>query len=214
MTWKKVRRLGSGLGLASMVGLVAGCGSDSPTDPDPAPTTGAVQVATATTGADLDADGYMMAVDGGAAQAIAVNATVTVSNVTAAAHSVTLSGLAANCSVSGSNPRSVTVTAGATATLSFDVACTSLTGHIEVAVNATGANLPGTSNVMIDGTAVGVVPTGSSATWGPYAVGTHSVEIDIPSNCSLSSGVNPRTVTVPSGAILLTETTTYDLTCS
>ena len=71
--------------------LALGCsGSDST-----GPSTGNVQVSASTTGADLDPDGYTVAVDGGAGRSLAVNGTVTFSQLSAGDHTVTLSGIAA-----------------------------------------------------------------------------------------------------------------------
>ena len=68
--------------------LALGCsGSDST-----GPSTGNVQVSASTTGADLDPDGYTVAVDGGAGRSLAVNGTVTFSQLSAGDHTVTLSG--------------------------------------------------------------------------------------------------------------------------
>lgn len=89
----------------------------------PAPGTGSVLITAATTGSSLDTDGYTVAVDNGNAQSIGINGSQTVGNLTAGAHSVRLSGLASNCSVSGDNPRAVTIVAGQTANVSFAVSC-------------------------------------------------------------------------------------------
>lgn len=200
--------------LAVLTGLTAACGGKDSTGPSD--TTGSVRVTTATTGADLDSDGYQIAVDGSSAQSIAINTSVTVSGVATGSHSVTLSGIASNCSVNGSNPRSVTVSAGATASVSFNVSCTALTGSIEVAVDATGVEIPNSFDATIDGAAAGSVTTGSSETFGPFSIGDHDVELDLSAaaNCSLSSGTNPRTVTVPTGATAQTVTTTYEIECT
>jgi hypothetical protein len=86
-------------------------------------TTGALAVTTVTTGGSLDADGYTLAVDGGGGQAIGINETQTLRGLAAGDHTVALSGVAANCSLTGDNPRTVTVTAGATDTSTFAVTC-------------------------------------------------------------------------------------------
>ncbi len=90
----------------------------------PGPTTGTLQVTTSTGGADLDTDGYTVTVDGGTAQPIGPNATLTLNNISASAHTVQLRGMATNCSVAGTNPARVTVPAGATATVAFVITCT------------------------------------------------------------------------------------------
>jgi Tol biopolymer transport system component len=98
-------------------------------------TTGSVQVTTATSGnpADLDQDGYTVALDGGAGEAVAVNGSATFSDLAAGTHSVTLDRVAANCTVSGENPAQVTVIVGTMAQLDFQITCTpglGLTGRI------------------------------------------------------------------------------------
>lgn len=89
----------------------------------PAPDAGTLQVVTATSGPNPDPDGYTFAMDGGAAQVIGTNATVPIPNVPAGSHQVSLAGLASNCVVSGANPRTATVQAGATARVEFQVTC-------------------------------------------------------------------------------------------
>jgi hypothetical protein len=85
--------------------------------------TGSVQITVATAGSSLDPDGYTVSVDGGSAQAITINGSRTVGSLTVGSHSVRLAGLAGNCTVSGDNPRSVTIAAGQTATVRFDISC-------------------------------------------------------------------------------------------
>jgi PKD repeat protein len=88
----------------------------------PAPT-GSLAVTTNTTGSSQDPDGYSVSVDGGPSQAIARNGTITVANLVAGSHSVLLSGVAPNCTVSGGTSQPVTVQAGQTATTTFAVSC-------------------------------------------------------------------------------------------
>src|SRR5207237_9563126 len=78
-------------------------------------TTGTLSVTTATTG-QSQPTGYTLNVTGpsfptGASEPIGANATVT-ATVTAGDYQVSLSGVPSNCTVSGSNPRTVTVPAG------------------------------------------------------------------------------------------------------
>ena len=87
---------------------------------------GTLRITTTTTGPSPDADGYAFLVDGGTGQPIGVNVMVTLPNVAAGAHTVLLSGIAGNCSLGGTNPRSVSVPAGATASVAFTVACSSV----------------------------------------------------------------------------------------
>ena len=91
---------------------------------------GSIQVTATTTGADLDPDGYTVAVDGDLGQRLDVNGTVTFSHLSAGDHTVTLSGVAPNCTVSGQNPALVNVTAGVTAQTAFQIACAAIVGTI------------------------------------------------------------------------------------
>ena len=70
----------------------------------PSPGTRRVQVTTATTGSSIDPNGYTVTLDGGNAQAIAVNGTGTFDNIAPGPHSVQLSGVEGNCTVLGDEP--------------------------------------------------------------------------------------------------------------
>ena len=83
---------------------------------------GSLTVTTTTTGSNLDPDGYTVTIDGTISQPVATNGRVTFTGP-AGAHPVALSGVAANCTVSGANPRTVTVPAGGTGTTTFSVTC-------------------------------------------------------------------------------------------
>jgi Tol biopolymer transport system component len=98
-------------------------------------TTGTLEVTATTSGApaDLDQDGYTVAVDEGAGQALPVNGSVTFSQLAVGPHSLVLAGTASNCTVSGQNPASVTITGGQTEHAVFQIACgplPALTGRI------------------------------------------------------------------------------------
>ncbi|PYP30296.1 MAG: hypothetical protein DMD49_10895 [Gemmatimonadetes bacterium] len=68
-----------------------------------------------------------MTVDGSTSQAIATNNStgITFTGLAAGSHSVALSGVAANCSVTSANPQTVNVPSGGTATAAFTLSCTS-----------------------------------------------------------------------------------------
>ncbi|MFL5531919.1 MAG: WD40/YVTN/BNR-like repeat-containing protein [Gemmatimonadales bacterium] len=87
------------------------------------PPVGSLLISTATTGSSPDSNGYTFALDGGAAQQIASSAAVTVDSIEAGAHTLALSGLAEGCTLDGSNPRAVSVTAGSVTEIVFAVAC-------------------------------------------------------------------------------------------
>ncbi len=106
-------------------------------DDDPVePTTGSITVNTTSSGAEIDADGYTISVDGSGATAIDATGSVTIENVTPGARSVMLDGVAGNCSVD-TNPAAATVTAGETATVDFAVTCAATMGAVKVTTSTT-----------------------------------------------------------------------------
>lgn len=92
--------------------------------------TGTLDVTTATSGSDLDPDGYTVTVDSTTIQAIGTNDTVRFGGLAEGSYTVRLSGVAINCTVGGSNPRTVTVVAGSLTSTSFDVTCTAITTSV------------------------------------------------------------------------------------
>ena len=182
------------------------------------PTTGSLSVTTATSGAsgDVDPDGYTVTLDGATSRAIGDNETTTFSGLAPGSHTVVLSGVAANCSVSGGTSRTVSVTAGSTASTSYSVSCAPTsggTGSLTVTTATSGASGdldPDGYTITIDGSFSQPIGTNTSATFtGPS--GDHTLALSgVASNCTVG-GANPRTVTVPSGG---TATTTFSVSCA
>lgn len=87
--------------------------------------TGVLKAAAATSGSNLPT-GYMVVLDSSqsTATAIGINDSITAAGIAAGSHRAALGGVPANCSVSGANPRSVTVPANDTARIAFSVTCT------------------------------------------------------------------------------------------
>ena len=92
-------------------------------NPGVAPSSQNLTVTVSTTGSNPDPDGYTVTVDGTDHQAIATTGSISFTNVTAGSHTVTLSGVAANCTVSDGASRPVTIASGDTATVSYAVSC-------------------------------------------------------------------------------------------
>ena len=116
--------------LGSAAALHAGCDS-SPIAPgggtdSGGPYAGFARASVVTTGADLDRDGYLVRVDGGAQREIAVNGAVIFSSLATGKHTVTLDGAATNCTVDGDSARLVNVAAGDTAEVAFAITCSAL----------------------------------------------------------------------------------------
>ena len=190
--------------LAGLVGLmlttlVGGCGGDDggTTGPDQ-PTTGTISVSVTTTGEDPDSDGYSVLLDGTEKAAVGANGTVNLSEVEPGSRSVSLSAVATNCGVLGDHPRAVSVTAGSTATATFEVDCSAMVGSIDVTVVTTGQGLdPDGYLVHLDGDGGTEITANGSLSFPDLAVGNHTVELsEVADNCTVVSS-NPQTVSVP-----------------
>src|SRR5207245_1691065 len=114
---------------------------------------------------------------------------------------VALSNVAATCTVSGSNPRTVTVPAGGTGSTTFSVSCTTppTTGNLTVSNSTTGTGAPSSYTVTVDAgtpsaTSQAITP-GGSVTFTGLAAGSHSVTLTVASNCTVTN-TNQQTLTV------------------
>ena len=158
--------------------------------------TGSIEVAVTTSGEAVDPDGYTVSVDGSAGRAIAVEGNLTVEDVSVGVHSVALQGLAQNCAVQGGNPRSVTVSENATATVAFSVTCSRVTGSIQVAVATVGGTDPDGYTVMLDSGSPQAVGANDTTTFTDVTIGAHSVELSGFAQGCGPQGANPQAVTV------------------
>lgn len=86
-------------------------------------TDGRIEIFVGTMGADLDLDSFSVSVDGGAERIVPSGGAVTLTDLRDGSHSVRLSGMGEDCRVEGSNPRSVEVGPGGTASVAFEVRC-------------------------------------------------------------------------------------------
>ncbi len=75
-----------------------------------------------------------MTVEGSTAQSLGINGSVTVASLTVGPHSVQLSGVAANCTIAGNNPRTVTIAAGQTATVAFAITCVATGSSVNLSI--------------------------------------------------------------------------------
>jgi len=171
-------------------------------------------VTTETVGSDLDADGYTVTIGQANMGAIGVNEVKSFSDLTAGSHSVTLEGIAANCTVAGDNPRDIAVTSGATTPTTFSLTCAPTTGSVEVATITTGnaEDLDDGYTVAVGPAAATPIGINTTATFSQITPGNQTVTLgDIADNCTLDDGQNPRTLAVVAGQTTLT---TFDLTCA
>ncbi|MDQ3081539.1 MAG: hypothetical protein M3R07_04920, partial [Gemmatimonadota bacterium] len=103
-------------------GCSGGGDSPGPTGP-PAATAGSLRVNVVTTGVEIDTDGYTVVV-GSTTRSLGINGDITIADLTAGNHTVTLEGVSANCSTPTTPARTVAVVGGQTSLLSYQVFCT------------------------------------------------------------------------------------------
>src|SRR5207249_2326494 len=148
-------------------------------------------------------------------QPLATNGgTATFNAVAAGSHSVALSGVATNCTVSGPNPQSVTVPTDGTASASFTVTCVAQTGTLTVTASTTGSNLdPDGYTVTLDGNASTSQPlatNGGTATINAVAAGSRSVALSGVATPCTTRFRSPQSVTVPTDG---TASASFTVTC-
>jgi Tol biopolymer transport system component len=179
------------------------------------PTTGSVQVTTATSGADPDPNGYAIAVDGSDRGTAGASGTMTVEGLTPGDHLVGLNGVAGNCQVQGDNPRTASVTAGATATAAFAITCTTLpanAGTLQITTTTSGPNPdPNGYTVSVDGGATQPIVSNGTLPISGIAAAAHTVSLTgVAPNCAVT-GDNTITITVTAGQ---TATAAFAITCT
>jgi len=188
--------------------VVSGCGGDDVTTP----TTGGLEITTVTTGTEMDADGYAVSIDGGGEAAIASNASLQLNDLATGQHNILLSGVAENCSVSGSNPRTVDVVAQPISSVEFAIVCVATTGGLQIAATTIGTALdPDGYAVTLDGAERGPVASNGTTELEGLTAGSHSVGLSgVAANCAVQ-GDNPRSATVQRG---MSATVPFSITCA
>ena len=173
------------------------------------PPTATLRVTATTSGALFDPDGYVVCVDNdpynsgcGLSSAISVNGTVAIIADTGA-HTILLTGVAANCTVAGVNPRTIHAAPGGTVTIQFTVTCAA--GTLRITTSTTGASFDphGSYHLCVDpdyyygcDTYDAAIGVNGSVSMAVQTSGSHTLELDgVPFNCVVS-GDDPRTVTV------------------
>jgi hypothetical protein len=185
--------------------LLAGCADT--TDPTPA---GAVRVQLASAGGISESDRYRVRLDGRSQATLSAAEGAVFGPVTSGEHVVTLDEYPARCQVDEGTARTVTVTAGDTASTRFDVSCPSEFGGLLVRLSVSGEDQdPNGYTVVLDGQRQGSGLFGTVAL--RAAAGSHTVEVsDATPSCPVP-GDATRTVLVPGGG---TVTVDFDITCT
>jgi hypothetical protein len=181
----------------------------------PGPTTATLEIVTSTTGTGTDPDGFSVLLDGTDQGAIAVSATRSLAGLTPDSYAVGLSGLAANCEVSGANPRTTTLVAGRTVQVVFAVTCTTVgptTGALQIAAATTGSPQdPDGYQFSIDGGTPRPIGTNQVVTLANVQATQHNVRLlGLAPNCSVT-GDNPLGAAVGEGE---TTRVTFTVTCA
>jgi hypothetical protein len=178
----------------------------------PPPGAGTLRITTVTTGASADPNGFTYALDGDVLQPIGVNAVAELTNLTPGAHSVRLSGIAENCDLEGTNPRSATVPAGGSADVNFRISCAPAVGSIRVTASTSGASLDADGYLAtLDGGAGQALGVDGSVRFSDVSVGSHTIALsNVAGNCTVAEGTT-RTVTVTLGE---TSDVRFVVTCS
>jgi len=194
------------IGRIMLLCLATAC--DGGTDPAE---TGELSVLTETQGSDPDPDGYLLSVDGEGRGDIASSATRLISGLAEGAHEVLITGVAENCTVSGDNPRTVSVVGGQTVQTQFLVTCGPTTGSVDVMTATTGEDPDDEYTLSVDGEAPLAVNGNGTLNLSDLPEGPHTFELgDVSANCTIA-GENPRTVAILAGE---TESTTFDVSCA
>jgi Big-like domain-containing protein len=194
--------------LPPVVGAVA-CGGGDITTP---PTTGIMELTTSTTGVEPDPDGYTVQLDVEPPQPIGSAATLRMVEVAGGSHTVQLAGVAANCTVSGDNPRTVSVTAGEVTAVTFAVICSATTGSLEITSSTSGSSPDADGyTIILDGANRGPLGVSAAATLTGLTPGSHALGLsDIAANCQVSED-NPRAVSIAVGA---STAVAFSVTCA
>jgi TolB protein len=153
-----------------------------------------------TSGDPTDPDGYLLALDEGT-RAIGSNTTVAFTDLESGDHRLELRGIAANCSLAGPNPRTVTVQDGPPAEVTLQVTCLNDRGAISISTRTAGTSPDADGyRVAVDGgPAVAIGSNGELMLTG-LTLGNHTLALSgVAANCVVQGG-NPRTVTVNQGA--------------
>jgi hypothetical protein len=171
---------------------------------------GTVAVTAVTTGVDPDPSGYTAQLDSGRFVLVPTNGVATIRDTPEGDHAVQLGAIEQNCSVTGSNPVTIHVTANDTARTTFQINCVSIYGRLRVIVATSGAGIdPNGYTVAVDYSCDDYgcdyrwsepVAVNDTVTISNVLVGNHTILLsDMTSNCAVQ-GANPVIATVLSGA--------------
>jgi WD40 repeat protein len=173
----ELRRYGAPVILA----LVA-CSTDAT-----GPVTGTLTVSVATSGEGSDPDGYLVVVNRSLQRSVPSTGSVLIEALPPGDLQVLLQGVAFNCTPAGEGTRQVSLAAGDTAQVAFEVVCFLSTGTLRIAVTTTGADPdPSGYRITLDDTPGSrTEPTGINLL--TVGAGPHAVSLsDLNPNCEIA----------------------------
>ena len=184
------------LALASL--FFVACAIDN--DPPTGPTTGSITVSVTTTGDDAPA-GYTAVLDGTTSRAVDADGSVNFTSVPSGTHSVELTEVPVNCTVTSANPATASVTAGGSTPITMPVECSALVGAIQITAATGGFDLdPDGYLISVDEGAPQQLEIQGSITIPELETGDFEFTIsDVRGNCEVADGTS-RSVTVLAGA--------------
>jgi hypothetical protein len=177
---------------------------------------GSVMVTMSTTGVEPDVNGYEFEIDGSLTGAtVPSNGSAVIPRVHEGDRQLAIRGITPNCSVTGPNPRLVSVTYQATTSLAISVTCVA-PAKLRATVSTTGTDQdPGyTLRVAHDDFSQAVpLTSNASVTLDGFGTGEYIVTLDdVSANCALSASTpSPRTVNLVSGNTL---DVSFDVSCT
>jgi hypothetical protein len=163
--------------------LSGGSGGGAP----PRGVTGALIAAATTSGSNLPA-GYTVTLDGAHTSSIGINDSITATGVAAGSHRAALGGVPTNCSVTGTNPRTVTVLPNHTARTTFSVACAAPATQLAFTIQP-----PATVTVLSDTFQVEVAAEDASGLVVPGFTGAVTVAIGTDASVTRSAHIRGTT---------------------
>src|SRR5918992_103863 len=168
--------------LPATAAITIACGKGETLD---VPATGALELTTSTTGIEPDPDGYTVQIDDQPGEPIAPSGSLQKTNIEAGDHTILLGGVAANCTVAGNNPRTVSVIAGETTPVPFHVICNPTSGSVRIASATSGPSAdPDGYTITLDGDASQALGLTAEVTLAPVIPGAHSIGLSgVADNC-------------------------------
>ena len=170
------------------------------------PAVGTIEIITTTTGPDSDPDGYMYQLDATPVTTIAANGSVQLGGVLVlGSHTVTLSGVANNCTLAGGASRTVVVSAGTTSPVTFEVTCVARVGTIQITASSQGRALdPDGFTVQVDAGSAQAVPGNGTLTISVPA-GSRTISFaGAAENCSITTPTSQTVSVAYQGTVSIT----------